>query len=79
MTYTSKDVKFPFLFSFFSANSGFKGMFSLAVVVRLFFVAVLVFLGSSSVISSLQNRAGANVTLPQGFSVFGSRNLVTAN
>ena len=32
-------------------------MFSLAVVVRLFFVAVLVFLGSSSVISSLQNRA----------------------
>ena len=57
MTYTSNDVKFPFLFACFSANSGFKGMFSLAVVVRLFFVAVLVFLGSSSVISSLQNRA----------------------
>ena len=32
MTYTSNDVKFPFLFACFSANSGFKGMFSLAIV-----------------------------------------------
>ena len=83
MTYTSNDVKFPFLFACFSADSGFKGMFSLAivgfVVVVVVVVVVLVFLGSSSVISSLQNRAWANVTSPQGFSFFGSRNLVTAN
>ena len=32
MTYTSNDVKFPFLFACFSANSGFKGMFGLAIV-----------------------------------------------
>ena len=76
MTYTSNDVKFPFLFACFSANSAFKGMFSLVVVVRLFFffLAVLVFLGSSSVISPLQSRAWANVTSSQGFLVFGSRN-----
>ena len=62
MTCTSNDVKFPFLFACFSANSGFKGMFGLAIVGLLLLfvvvvVVVVVFLGSSSVISSLQNRA----------------------
>ena len=63
MTCTSNDVKFPFLFACFSANSGFKGMFGLAIVgllllfVVVVVVVVVVFLGSSSVISSLQNRA----------------------